>query len=80
MLFAIVSRGKQAGVRLYPHQFEDSRFGVSLTKQGPYIPLADHRDIPEYLANGYSLHMSNLEEGRRPTLVKPELIQGWKQD
>src|SRR5262249_18414179 len=78
MLFAIVSRGKKTGVRLYPHQFEDSRFGVSLTKQGPYIPLTDHRDIPEYLANGYSLHMSNLEEGRRPTLVKPELIQGWK--
>jgi hypothetical protein len=45
MLFAIVSRGKKAGVRLYPHQFEDSRFGVSLTKRGPSIPLADHRDI-----------------------------------
>src|SRR5215470_16809291 len=78
MLFAIVSRGKKKGVRLYPHQFEDNRFGVSLTKQGPYIPLNDHRDIPEYLANGYSLHMSNLEEGRRPILVKPESIHGWQ--
>ena len=78
MLFAIVSRGKKKGVRLYPHQFEDNRFGVSLTKQGPYIPLNDHRDIPEYLANGYSLHMSNREEGRRPILVKPESIHGWQ--
>jgi hypothetical protein len=78
MLFAMVRRGRKAGVRLFPHQFEDSRFGVSLTKQGPYIPVADDRDIPEYLANGYSLHMSNVAEGRKPTLVRPESIQGWK--
>jgi hypothetical protein len=78
MLFAIVRRGKKAGVRLYPHQFEDSRYGVSLTRQGPYIPLADSRDIPEYLANGYSLHMSNLAKGRKPTLIKPGSILGWK--
>jgi hypothetical protein len=77
VLFAIVRRGKKAGVRLYPHQFEDNRFGVSLTKQGPYIPLADPRDIPEYLANGYSLHMSNLAEDRKRTLIKPKSIKGW---
>jgi hypothetical protein len=53
MLFAMVRRGKKAGVQLFPHRFEDNRYGVSLTKAGPYIPLADDRDIPEYLANGY---------------------------
>jgi hypothetical protein len=78
MLFAIVRRGQKSGIRLYPHRFEDNRFGVSLTRRGPYIPLADDRDIPEYLANGYSLHMSNKEEGHRPTLIKPKSIQGWK--
>jgi hypothetical protein len=78
MLFAIVRRGRRAGIRLYPHRFEDDRYGVSLTREGPYIPLADDRDIPEYLANGYSLHMSNQAEGRRPTLIKPTSIQGWK--
>ena len=78
MLFAIIRRGKKAGVRLFPHQFEDNRYGVSLTKEGPSIPLADDRDIPEYLANGYSLHMSNKAEGRSPTLIKPASIQGWK--
>jgi hypothetical protein len=78
MLFAMVRRGKKAGVQLFPHRFEDNRYGVSLTKAGPYIPLADDRDIPEYLANGYSLHMSNESEGRRPTLIKPASIQGWK--
>ena len=78
MLFTIARRGKKSGIRLFPHQFEDNRFGVSLTKEGPYIPLADDRDIPEYLANGYSLHMSNKAEGHRPTLVRPAAIQGWK--
>ncbi len=77
MLFTIVRRGKRAGLRLFPHRFEDNRFGVSLTKQGPYIPLADDRDIPEYLANGYSLHMSNKVEGYRPTLIKPSAVRGW---
>ena len=78
MLFAIVRRGKKSGTRLFPHRFEDNRYGVSLTRKGPYIPLADDRDIPEYLANGYSLHMSNEAEGRRPTLISPKSIQGWK--
>jgi len=51
---------------------------VSLTKAGPHIPLADDRDIPDYLANGYSLAMSNSDENYRPTLISPKSIQGWK--
>lgn len=76
-MFAIVRRGKNSGVRLVPHLFPDSRYHVSLTKQGPDIPLADYRDIPEYLANGYSLRMSNLEMNHQPTLIKPTSIRGW---
>ncbi len=79
MLFAIVRRGKKSGVRLQPHLYKkDGRYHVSLTKQGPYIPLADDRDIPEYLANGYSLQMSNPEEDRSPSLIKPQSIHGWR--
>jgi hypothetical protein len=78
MLFAIVRRGKNFGVRLLPHLFKDNRYRVSLTRQGPYIPLADDRDIPEYLANGYSLSMSNKAESHNPTLIKPDSVQGWK--
>jgi hypothetical protein len=74
MLFAIVRRGKKAGVQLFP-RFEDNRYGVSLTKAGPYIPLADDRDNPEYFANGYSLHMSNMAEGRKPALIRTASIQ-----
>jgi len=79
MLFAIVRRGKKSGTHLFPHRYkDDDRFHVSLTKAGPHIPLADDRDIPDYLANGYSLGMSNSEEDYRPTLISPKSIHGWK--
>jgi len=79
MLFAIVRRGKKSGIRLFPHCYEeDDRYHVSLTREGPHIPIADHRDIPDYLANGYSLAMSNSAENHRPTLIRPESIRGWK--
>lgn len=79
MLFAVVRRGKKSGIHLFPHRYkEDDRYHVSLTKGGPHIPLADDRDIPDYLANGYSLGMSNSAENHRPTLIKPRSIIGWK--
>jgi hypothetical protein len=78
MLFAIVSRGKNLGTRLLPHRFKDNRYHVSLGKQGPYIPVADYRDIPSYLANGYSLQMSNRAENHNASLIRPESIRGWK--
>jgi hypothetical protein len=79
MLFAIVRRGKKAGLRLVPHRYkEDDRYRVCLGKTGPYIPIADERDIPEYLANGYSLSMSSGAESHNPSLISPGSIQGWK--
>ncbi len=78
MLFSVVRRGKNAGSRLLPHRFEDDRYRVSLTRQGPDIPLANPQDIPDYLANGYSLRMSTGRQNQRPTLIKPESIRGWK--
>ncbi len=79
MLFAVVRRGKNSGTRLFPHRYaEDGRYHVSLTRQGPHIPLADDRDIPDYLANGYSLGMSNRATSYNPTLIKPGSILGWK--
>jgi hypothetical protein len=79
MLFAIVRRGKKSGIHLFPHRYKgDDRYHVSLTKAGPHIPLADDRDIPDYLANGYSLAMSNSDENYRPTLISPKSIHGWK--
>ncbi len=78
MLFATVSRGKNLGTRLVPHRFRDNRYRVQLGKEGPYIPLSDDREIPSYLANGYSLLMSNQDERRAPCLIRPQSIQGWR--
>ena len=77
MLYATVCRGKHRGARLLPHRFKDERYHVQLGKQGPYIPLADSRDIPRYLVNGYSLQMS-ISEITAPTLIRPESIRGWE--
>jgi hypothetical protein len=80
MLFATVSRGKNLGTRLRPHRFKDNRYRVQLGKTGPYIPLTDYREIPSYLANGYSLLMSNKADRRLPTPIKPQSIRGWSTD
>jgi hypothetical protein len=80
MLFATVSRGKKLGTRLVPHLFRDNRYRVQLGKRGPYIPVADHREIPSYLANGYSLQMSSSAESSAPKLIRPESILGWSRD
>jgi len=77
MLFAIVSRGKKLRTRLFPHRFNDDRYHVHLGKEGPYIPVTDHRDIPSYLANGYSLQMSDGAQNHTPSLIRPESIHGW---
>ncbi len=79
MLFATVSRGRNMGARLVPHRFKDNRYRVQLGKQGPYIPVSDYRDLPSYLANGYSLQMSS-GTNQAPSLIKPEAIHGWGQD
>jgi hypothetical protein len=80
MLFATVSRGKKAGTRLVPHLFQDNKYHVQLGKQGPYIPVADYRDISSYLANGYSVLMSDRAESRSPSLVRPRSVRGWNAD
>jgi hypothetical protein len=77
MLFAVVARGKKLGTRLLPHRFQDNRYHVHLGKQGPFIPVTDPRDIPAYLANGYSLQMSDAAESITPRLIRPKSIRGW---
>ena len=80
MLFATVSRGKKAGTRLLPHLFPDNRYHVQLGKKGPYIPVSDYREIPSYLANGYSLLMSDRADSHTRSLIRPESINGWTVD
>lgn len=77
MLFATVARGRKLGTRLVPHRFNDNRYHVHLGKEGPYIPITDYRDIPSYLANGYSLQMSDPSGSQPPRLIRPASIRGW---
>ena len=77
MLFATGARGKKVGKRLIPHRFSDDRYHVHLGRKGPYIPVTDYRDLPSYLASGYSLQMSDREENQNPRLIRPESIRGW---
>jgi hypothetical protein len=77
MLFATVSRGRKAGMRLLPHLFHDNRYRVQLGKAGPYIPVTDYREIPSYLANGYSLLMSDRAGKQPPSLISPQSVRGW---
>ena len=64
------------GTRLFPHRFTDDRYDVHLGKEGPYIPVTDYRDIPSYLANGYSLQMSDRPDSHTPSLKRPG-IDSW---
>ncbi|MGA2095496.1 MAG: hypothetical protein ABSH39_04300 [Candidatus Acidiferrum sp.] len=77
MLFATIARGKKVGTRLVPHRFNDNRYHVHLGRKGPYIPVTDYRDIPSYLANGYSLQMSDAAGSHTPRLISPQSIRGW---
>src|SRR5256885_13791233 len=78
-LFAVVRRGKKSGIHLYPHRYrEDDRYHVSLTREGPHIPINDARDLLNYLANGYLLGMSNGAERYNPTFIHPASIRGWQ--
>ena len=80
MLFATVSRGRKTGKRLVPHLFQDNRYRVQLGKRGPYIPVPDYREIPSYLANGYSLLMSDKAGSQTPSLIRPQSVRGWSVD
>jgi len=80
MLFALVSRGKKVGTRLFLIAFNDNRYHVHLGKEGPYIPVTDTRDIPSYLANGYSLQMSDGSQTHTSKSDKARTISGWSTD
>lgn len=78
MLFFIVSRGKNAGIRLSPHRLNNGMYRVSETKQGRHVWVRDEDEIKSYLSRGYSLRMSNKSERHPPSLISPESIQGWR--
>jgi hypothetical protein len=76
MLYAVVWRGKNFGIRLTPHKYKDGTYHVA-RKKGEYIHVGFDEIIPR-IRDGYGLRMSNPSEKHPPGLIMPQSIQGWK--
>jgi hypothetical protein len=77
-LFAIITRGKNKGTKLYPHKHEDGMYVVSPTRfERDYIRVPHKEGLAEWLGKGYRLRMSNLAAGvRAPSLIRSASISG----
>lgn len=61
---AKVKRGNNAGSPLYPHLYADGMYVVSKSRfECDYIRLANLHEIASYIKDGYSVRMSNSNEG-----------------
>ena len=75
-LHAFVARGKNAGTILFPHLHADGSYVVSKTRfEKDYIRVDDPADLLSWLERGYSLRMSNRDDGvAAPSLIHPKAI------
>ena len=59
-LLATVKRGKAIGTVLTPHRHSDGAYVVSMTRfEKDYIRVPLEADLPDWLAKGYRVRMSN---------------------
>lgn len=75
---AIVKRGTAAGTVLRPHRHADGNFVVSMTRlERDCIRVADETALPEWIARGYRVRMSNpaVPTHRSPSLIAPGSIE-----
>lgn len=73
-----VTRGNAAGTVLTPHVHADGQFVVSKTRfKEDYIRINQESELPEWLAKGYSIRMSDPDSPNYPpSLVSPKSIRG----
>jgi hypothetical protein len=77
-LRCIVKRGRSVGTILTPHLHEDNHYVVSFTRyEKDYQRLKDERDLPDWVAKGYSVRMSNpaVKTHRSSSLITPGSIE-----
>ncbi len=77
-LFSVVNRGYSAGTLLTPHLYDDGCFIVSFTRfEKDYVRAKDERELPDWVAKGYSVRMSNpsAKAHRSPSLISPDSIE-----
>jgi hypothetical protein len=77
MLFTIIERGKNRGVRSTPWRHKDGTFHVLMKKGDDPIRVETEDEMKRYLQRGYGIRMGNKEEGHPPGLVRPKSIRGW---
>ncbi len=76
----IVKRGKNAGIILTPHLYEDGCFRAYKTnsrndpngKEGKCV--TKESDLISLVRSGYHIRMSNPTKGHAPSTVKPEIV------
>jgi hypothetical protein len=75
-LYAVIARGKNKGLKLYPHRHEDEMYVVSPTRFArDYVRVPSKEGLAEWLSQGYGLRMSNSDAGvSAPSLVRPASI------
>jgi hypothetical protein len=75
-LYAIIARGKNKGIKLYPHRHEDGMYVVSPTRfERDYIRVPSKEELAEWLSKGYRLRMSNSAAGvSAPSLIRSASI------
>lgn len=78
-IHSVVSRGKDAGLVLYPHLYPDGSYVVSRSRfEDDYVKVGSLPEIAPWIAKGYSLRMSNPKEAPRrgPVLIASGSIRG----
>lgn len=75
-LHAFIRRGPNTGTLLFPHRHRDGCYVVSKTRyEKDYVRLSSVLEVIEHLEKGFSLRMSNPDEGvNSPSLIEPEKI------
>ena len=68
-------RGKNAGIVLAPHRYEDGMFRAHKTNsrndpEGKRVRT--EAELLELIANGYCVRMSNMTAGHAPSTVRPD--------
>jgi hypothetical protein len=74
-LYAIVKRGKNKGIIVTPHEYENGKYRVARRKED--IPLeVDQHELEPSLGRGLGIRMSNKDANHPPGLFRPKSILG----
>jgi hypothetical protein len=74
-LYAFVKRGKNRGIIVTPHKYEDGKYRVARRKEDIHIAV-DQNELKPAIARGLGIRMGNKQAGHSPGLFMPKSILG----